>query len=580
MTEQERPASASARAASLFLALLPPARMAWIVFTNGENNLSNDYVHRVSLVRSMLEGTCSLQKFLQEAWIGGAHSGLAIFPIYYLNARFFHWSVWFELGLGLALAGATLALLTAAIPRHTRWLLLPLLSLLVFSTSRVTVFTFGEPALQYGISQLGVAIGACAVVQWRERPLALATALAFGGILASWSWGGGVMTWPIFAAALLLLRIRSFGAWAIFLCGAVAGAAQYAWPLFFSTVGSKALTPVSSLKIVSILDLLGRPFVNGIAAGTPSLGSQAVGATGLLMLVAMLVLFRTRLRACLPALLLLAWALLVAFQIALFRVGVAPWYVFPMALFWMGLLILFAEAPPPVRTGGILVVTLMTLRVQATWEDKSFYLQSRSPASASCLRAWRTAPAPCHSLVFQWGDEGPWDELPRLGDALEAHRLSVFGPRRTYLMQGDVAVGRVGVEPPNAPAFFSRDGRTRADPNDFHRLDLVLPPGAAMAWSVDLPPETRRATFSTVVRAAPGDRQFGRGARVSLTAEGSPVSLDERAFVPREKAKRLSVDLSTLAGKRITLHLAGEETQEGATPLVFEAPKIQLRVGG
>ena len=86
--------------------------MAWIVFTNGENNLSNDYVHRVPLVGSMLDGTCSVGKFVQEAWIGGAHSGLAIFPIYYLNARLFHWSVWVELGLGLALVAATLALLT------------------------------------------------------------------------------------------------------------------------------------------------------------------------------------------------------------------------------------------------------------------------------------------------------------------------------------------------------------------------------------------------------------------------------------------------------------------------------------
>ena len=373
----------------------------------------------------------------------------------------------------------TLALLTAAIPRQTRWLLLPLLFLLLFSTSRVTVFTFGEPALQYGISQLGVAIGACAVIQWRERPLALATALACGGILASWSWGGGVMTWPVFAAALFLLRIRSFGAWAIFLTGAVAGTAQYVWPLFFSMVGSRALTPVLSSKTQSILDILGRPFVNGIADATPSHASQAIGAVGVLALVAVLVLFRAALRVHLAALLLITWALLVAFQIALFRVGVAPWYVSPMALFWVGLLMLLADSPLPVRTSGILVVTLMTLRVQATWEDKSFYLQSRSPVSASCLREWRTAPAPCHWFVFQWGDQGPWEELPRLGTALEAHRLSVFGPRRTYLMQGDTAVGRVVLEASSERAFFSRDDRTPTDPNDFHRLDLVLEPGAS-----------------------------------------------------------------------------------------------------
>ena len=78
---------------ALLLALLPPARMAWIVFTNGENNLSNDFVARVSLVASMLDGTCSLGTFVREAWIRGGHSTLTLIPIYTLNARFFAWAV-------------------------------------------------------------------------------------------------------------------------------------------------------------------------------------------------------------------------------------------------------------------------------------------------------------------------------------------------------------------------------------------------------------------------------------------------------------------------------------------------------
>ena len=36
-----------------------------------------------------------------------------------------------------------------------------------------------------------------------------------------------------------------------------------------------------------------------------------------------------------------------------------------------------------------------------------------------------------------------------------------------------------------------------------------------------------RATFSTVIRAAPGDPQLGRGARVSVTVGESPVLLEE-----------------------------------------------------
>ena len=72
----------------------------------------------------------------------------------------------------------------------------------------------------------------------------------------------------------------------------------------------------------------------------------------------------------------------------------------------------------------------------------------------------------------------------------------------------------------------------------------------------------------------PGDETLARGASVSVTAEGSPASLEERAFLPRETARPLSIDLSSLAGKTITLRLSAEETHEGATPLVFEAPRV------
>ncbi|HEX7615038.1 MAG TPA: hypothetical protein VF554_07130, partial [Thermoanaerobaculia bacterium] len=88
----------------------------------------------------------------------------------------------------------------------------------------------------------------------------------------------------------------------------------------------------------------------------------------------------------------------------------------------------------------------------------------------------------------------------------------------------------------------------------------------------------KSAQFLTRVHAVPGDDTLARGARVSVTAEGSPASLEERAFLPRETARPLSVDLSSLAGRTVTLRLSAEETHEGATPLVFEAPKIELRI--
>ncbi len=569
MSADERPVPRAAQAASIVLALLAPARMAWIVFHYGENNLSNDYGLRVPLVASLLDGTCSLAKYIREAWVVGGHSLIALIPIYWMNARFFNWSVGPELGLGLALTAAALVLLAATIPRPGLWLLLPLLSLLLFSTSRVTVFTFGEPALQYGISQLGVAIGAFGFSRRGAHPLTLAACLAVGGVLASWSWGGGVVVWPVFFAALVLRREGRAAVWAILVGGAIAGLAQYA--ILLPRTASAAVGSASSAtKFRLFLDLLGRPFVNGIASAAPDAWSQAVGAGGLLILGTLLVVLRTTLRERVAPLVLLAWTVLVAFQIAAFRDEVAPWYASPMAFFWAGLLILLAGAPAPLRPAGILVVALLALRIQFTWEDKSMYLPSRSPAAAACLREWRTAPAACATRLFQWAGGAPpgW-----LGEPLEQRRLSVFGSRRTYLLQGDAAVGRVKLGKPDAPAFFSADDRTAGDLYDFHRLDLVLAPGAAVTWRVDLPAGLKTARFDTRVRAAADDPMLARGARVSVEGEAG----EARVLVPAGERAPLTLDLGPYAGGTVTLKLVADNAN-GARPLVLEAPKIRLLI--
>jgi hypothetical protein len=579
VTETGKSHSAAVKALSVFLALLPPARMAWIVFTNGENNLSNDYVARVPVVVAILEGRYPLAHLFRDTWIGGGHSWFALLPFYWAEARFFAWDLRVELGIGLLMTALKTLLVWLAVSgpltRRARLWLLPALSFLAFSVSQVTSFTFGESALQMQLAQVAFAAGALALARLADWPGARAASLAACGLLASWSWGGGVMAWPVFAAALLASGERNLRRWALLPAAAALGLAQYVWFLVIAPLPPVVKSP-GLRGLWRVVDLVGRPFANGTGTnGGPLPAAIFFGAAGLVLAAAAVWAARHALRERLPALAILGWSLLLALQISVLRPDVAPWYVAPMTVFWLGLAGLLAAGPRPVAIAGFATITAGLLYSNRTWEDKSFYLPSRAPASAACLREWRTAPPGCHDLVFQWGKGDP-GEFEVLAGPLERAGLSVFGPRRTYLLQGDVAVGRVAVETPNRPAFLSRDGRTPADPKDFHRLDLVLAPGASVMWHVDLPPGARRATFSTVIRAAPGDLQLGRGARVSVTAEGSSVVLEERAFLPRETARPLSVDLSSLAGKRVTLRLAAEETHEGETPLVFEAPQVLM----
>ena len=248
-----------------------------------------------------------------------------------------------------------------------------------------------------------------------------------------------------------------------------------------------------------------------------------------------------------------------------------------MAFFWAGLVVLLSETPAPLCIGGIGAVALLTLSVQLTWEDKSYYLDSRAPVSVACLREWRTAPPECHDRVFQWGKSGfDLNELALLAEPLERRGLSVFSARRTYLLQGDLAVGRVELENRRAATFLSRDGTTPADPNDFHRLDLVLGPDAAVTWRVDLPPSLKSARFETRVRASADDPMLARGARVAVAGE----PLEARALVPAGVDEPLALDLRAFArsgGARTFAQLA--QQLSGPRPIVARA-QVQVVSAG
>jgi hypothetical protein len=176
----------------------------------------------------------------------------------------------------------------------------------------------------------------------------------------------------------------------------------------------------------------------------------------------------------------------------------------------------------------------------------------------------------CGERLFQWKGGAGADLL---GKPLEDHHLSVFGSRRTYLLQGDAVLGRVAVATPDRRAFLSRDGRTPGDLNDFRRLDLVLGPGAAVTWRVDLPSDVASVRFETRVRAAPDAPRLARAALVSVAGQAG----NARAPVPAEGSTPLTLDLRDRAGSTATLRLASEEA-EGGAPLVLEAPRIEIRV--
>jgi Dolichyl-phosphate-mannose-protein mannosyltransferase len=163
-----------------------------------------------------------------------------------------------------------------------------------------------------------------------------------------------------------------------------------------------------------------------------------------------------------------------------------------------------------------------------------------------------------------------WDEKVRLALPI--------APRSTLLLQGAIPLGRVALVPASAPSFFSRDGKTPGDIEDSHRLDLVLSPGATVTWRVDVPPGTSLAMFRSVIRTVPGESLSARRAFVSASAGSDGPTIASHQYLPRGEERELVLDLSRFAGRTVKLSLGAEEAEMVGTPLLWEAPRIELNV--
>ena len=309
-----------------------------------------------------------------------------------------------------SLAAATLALLTAARSRaHARWLLLPL----AFSPSLLDVAASGLHVRRIraadGLSQLGVAIAAClCVARVARRPIPLAAAVAFGGVLASWSWGGGVMVWPVFAIALFDAPIRAFGAWAIFRRGARRASRSTPGSLRAASGPRPRTSPGRRGLGPSSMSSAGRSST-GSATPTPTscvAGSWAPPA--LLALAVLLAILRGSAACTSVPLFLVAWASSSPLRSRSFALASRPGTRRRWPSSGPGSLMLFAGAPPlPRASRHPRRSPLLALRVQLTWEDKSFYLprglRSRPRVSGSGER--RRLPATIAS--FSGGPRRP-----------------------------------------------------------------------------------------------------------------------------------------------------------------------------
>jgi hypothetical protein len=582
---------------ALVLTLLPILRLTYFIATTGSNNPSNDEEMYVSIIEQVLSGNYQWKNLFRDS--AGNLGHIVLFPLLIQigAARFADLNIYLLLYIGIALAIARLFFLYNAFTYYIKGplkiCLLPVLSILLFSATQLSTFEFDYISLNQGLGFFGLAIGVWGLVRFSGRGLGIALMLV-GGVISSWSYGGGPLLWPVFLMGMILLKFKRWTHYLFWFLGTSLASIPYFIlfilrpPLHMGRPGLSA--PSYSLFVQAI----GMPFIEDLYV-TQSAFIQEVYLKGLLgiilLLTSLLILWLNRNKATFrhlaAALMVIVFSILNILQITIFRGVLAAWYNYGFILFWVGLVgitpFLWVHKNNPAHLGFsaklsriavplycLVLFGAMTYLIYVSnlvYENKSVFLPTRSPVSASCLRNFRTAPTYCgkNLFIFNWG-VGGHELLHKLAPPLERNHLSVFAPKQRWTLQGEFILEKVKThEVSGVPDIFWSEGLTARPGSflDYQHLNLFLHTPDSVDWTVTLPADLKRAIFHSAVsvsRSAPyGGGSDGILFEVSLT-DGDQIHPVYSQFVPPQQRdwQAFTVPLEKYAGKTITIRLGSQ----------------------
>lgn len=596
-----------------FLTALPIANIVSVVFTTGADNPSNDYLQYMGLIDHILNGNYNWWNYIGDTFYR-THSVALPVLLHVLNAWLFGFSMYVELAIGIVLAVLRLVLLAAVFLRPlTGWrklALIPLLSCLIFSDSQMSVFSYGDAALTIQLSLLGFALGLWGLF-CASNDRVRGTCIVLGGIIASYSWGNGPVTWIVFLAGLLLMYRQRLWLLVAWLAGFAVSLFPYVQALIVPAVhgvaGRNGTTLVSPWNSRFMLNLIGWPFVNNIGTnvdGSPM--SKAIGWTALgFCAVTLAALAKLRRpgwwQAALPAILCMLHGFLSVWQISLFRPLLASWYTTVAMSVWIGLLaLMFVVVEDLVthhnewkaRKVSLLLaaccsaffafLAVVYAQSNLTYDDKTNLLYSRSPASAAAIRHYADAPASASNYVFQWGGDKT-GLLPLLAAPLERHHLSVFGPHQTWTLQGDSCLPSVTYldngRPTSATWIEDRSTNKAVPWWSYQHLNLVLAPSHTVRWTVSIPANVRGAELQTAAAAL----QWNPNAKHRALAAILTIDPDTKSefavmrnstIINNEKWHPITLPLTQYAGHTVVIEFSAFEQNDQA--VIWQYPLIKV----
>ncbi len=592
------------------IALVPVFNIFYIIATTGANNLSNDYAYVTPLIGSILDGGYDWGHFFSDAFYISHFQPIPLL-IYLGNALLTGWNIYYELFL-IAILSVVRLLLTyqvLTIPSAKRYRIgmLPVLAMLIFSVSQISTYEYGPSALPLGLVAFGFTLAVWGLVRFSGQNLGIII-MVVGGLIAAWTAAAGVFTWPVFLVGMLLLGYRKGRHYIAWLGCAIAINSPY---IYFLIIDKKPGTNAYLQSIFNprlIANLVGRPFANGIGTTTEYIPmGEAAGWIGMMLGVAgmffVFIKWKKLLKLVAPGLMFMLFGLLTAWQISLFRVLIAPWYTGNVMPFWVGLVglayLIFTSIHQvkddyipmwmKVKTLEfnyiamvLIILTGFYLNTNLSYQDKTFYLASRRPVSAACLRNYEWAPTYCERYIFQWSVNRVFvDDFAR---PLQDQNLNIFARNQRWSMQGDVVLGNVySPEAPYTMGVKWVDGLSEIPVSytSYKRLNLAISPQNTAVWEVNLPENLQYAELVSAINFGQDEIENFKGGNATFEIYVSVIGQSEQRIYSRvlETSQRnwenIRLPLTLYKGEEIILRFA-VSSEFSRLLTLFQYPNIKL----
>jgi hypothetical protein len=576
--------------AFLLASATPVLLMIWYVSTSGGAQFHDDYAFYIpALVRMWNEGVTV--RALLDASPHGPHFTALPLLFRVVAMKIGHWDAFIEVYASLVIGLGRVLLLymiagTVLVLWWQRLAVLVVASWLLFGPAQVGIYAYGDTGLTMGLDSLGFLLGLWGVLRFRARWWGVALAVA-GGFISSWSWGV-LATWLVLVPALVFSRFTFAQT-----CTAVLAALVVHVPIVTFAGAMASGAPYDFFNLQLVFGALGRPFVPDVMdIGYQPLANAAGGAGALLAIAFTMMLGHLRkwnysaVRDLLPFVAIMAHAGLYIYQASLIRTTIGAWYISIASMFWVALFamaVLLSQELRGQRKGVVLrwsalsflcVCLVFFVRANASFEEKSPFLLSRSLSGESCQRNYLTAPTYCEMLTFFWP---PTYEATRFSHFFKATGLAAFGTRQTWALQGDFVLDAVRPSVSQGPVKLSwidsLDPRAAAVSWRSHkRLNLRLPARQGVQWRVSMPPNTENAVLAAKVHnraTAPAELVVTVASDLGTTRKSFPLKAG--------RAERLAIDVAQHAGRELVIGLESfsESTGDG---VILEYPRIELQV--